>query len=236
MAGLTVVTLLFLTGLFERLPEATLAAVVIVAVIELVDIPALVRLYRLWTRRLGSIYGAASRADFAAAMAALLGVLVFDTLPGLFIGIGVSLLLLLYRASRPNVAVLGRTPGDARVWVDRDRHPDSVAEPGVVVVRVEGGLFFADVDHVRDRIRALAAPDEIRSVVLDAETVPFVDVTAVQMLVQLSRELGRAGVTLLLARDIGQVRDVLRRAGADDALGDLYPTVEEAVAAIPRRG
>ena len=113
VAVLVVVTLLFLTGLFEHLPEATLAAVVIVAVIELVDIPSLVRLYRVWTGRLGGIYGSAARADFIAALAALLGVLVFDTLPGLFIGIGVSLLLLIYRASRPQVATLVRaTPSD----------------------------------------------------------------------------------------------------------------------------
>jgi hypothetical protein len=78
---LTVLTLLFLTGLFQRLPEATLAAVVIAAVVELVDISSLRRLYRVWTARLGSIYNFAARADFAAAFAAMLGVLVFDTLP-----------------------------------------------------------------------------------------------------------------------------------------------------------
>jgi SulP family sulfate permease len=110
VAVLTMVTLLFLTGLFEQLPEAVLAAVVIVAVVELVDVAALRALYAVWTRRLGSIYGPAARADFAAAVATLLGVLVFDTLPGLFIGIAVSLVLLLYRASRPYVAVLARTP------------------------------------------------------------------------------------------------------------------------------
>ena len=98
-AVLSVVTLLFLTGLFESLPEATLGAIVIAALIELVDIPSLVGFYQVWTGRLGSTYGPAARADFIAALAALLGVLVFDTLPGLFIGIAVSLLLLLYRAS-----------------------------------------------------------------------------------------------------------------------------------------
>jgi MFS superfamily sulfate permease-like transporter len=128
VAVLTVVTLLFLTGLFESLPEATLAAVAIAAVIELVDVPALVRLYRIWTSRLGEIYGRAARPDFIAALAALLGVLVFDTLPGLFIGISMSLLLLLYRASRPNVAVLGRTP-DGR-GVDVAREDDAEAHRG----------------------------------------------------------------------------------------------------------
>jgi MFS superfamily sulfate permease-like transporter len=96
VTALTIVTLLFLTGLFEDLPEATLAAIVIAAVIELIDVPALVRLYRFHTRGAGRVYSVAARPDFVAALAALLGVLVFDTLPGLFIGIAVSLLLLLY--------------------------------------------------------------------------------------------------------------------------------------------
>jgi hypothetical protein len=97
VAGLTILTLLFLTGLFERLPQATLAAVVIAAVIELVDIAALTALWRIATRQLRGIYGIAARPDFIAAVAALAGVLVFDTLPGLVIGVVVSLLLLLYR-------------------------------------------------------------------------------------------------------------------------------------------
>ena len=111
VAGLTILTLLFLTGLFESLPQATLAAVVIAAVIELVDIAALTALWRIATRQLRGIYGIAARPDFIAAVAALAGVLVFDTLPGLVIGVVVSLLLLLYRASRPHVAVLGQVPG-----------------------------------------------------------------------------------------------------------------------------
>ena len=103
-AVLTVVTLLFLTGLFEKLPEATLAAVVIAAVIELVDVASLRRLYRVQTGRLASIYHLTSRADFIAAVAAMMGVLIFDTLPGLVIGIVVSLTLLIARTSRPHVA------------------------------------------------------------------------------------------------------------------------------------
>ncbi|WP_328522555.1 hypothetical protein [Kribbella sp. NBC_00359] len=79
----------------------------------------------------------------------MLGVLIFDALPGLFVGIGISMLLLLTARPAPNVAVLGRTPGAATVWVDRARHPGSIAEPGVLVVRVESGLYFANADHVR---------------------------------------------------------------------------------------
>jgi sulfate permease, SulP family len=109
VAALTVLTLLFLTGLFETLPEATLAA--------------------------------------------LGGVLVFDTLPGLFIGIAVSLLLLLYRASRPHVAVLGQVPGADGHYGDILRHPENPQAAGIVVLRLESGLFFANADAVRDVLR-----------------------------------------------------------------------------------
>jgi sulfate permease, SulP family len=232
-AVLTVVTLLFLTGLFESLPEATLGAIVIAALIELVDIPSLVGFYRVWTRRLGSIYGPAARADFIAALAALFGVLVFDTLPGLFIGIAVSLLLLLYRASRPNVAVLGRVPGARRHWGDIERHQENEQVPGVVVLRVESGLFFANADHVREAVEGHSSEEGIHAVVLDAQTVPFVDVTASRMLEELREVLSGRGITLFLARDVGQVRDVLRHSHADDSAGEnrIFATVEEAVEA-----
>ena len=79
--------------------------------VELVDFHALIKLYRLYNSDMGRIYGFAARADLIGAVAALVGVLLFDTLPGLFIGIGISVLLLVYRASRPYVAVLGRIEG-----------------------------------------------------------------------------------------------------------------------------
>jgi sulfate permease, SulP family len=232
VAALTIVTLLFLTSLFEELPEATLAAVVIAALVELVDVRSLVRLYRLHTSGLGRIYGVASRPDFIAAVAALAGVLIFDTLPGLFIGIAMSLLLLVYRASRPHVAVLGKVPGTADQYGDVERHAENEPVPGVVVLRVEGGLFFANADVVRRRIRAHAAREGMRAIVLDAETVPFVDVTAADMLTDLHEELGRSGVRLVVARDIGQVRDVLRRAEIGEDVLRVYPTVQAAVDAV----
>jgi MFS superfamily sulfate permease-like transporter len=232
VAALTILTLLFLTGLFENLPEATLAAVVIAAVIELVDIPALIALYRVATRQLRGIYGIAARPDFLAAVAALGGVLVFDTLPGLFIGIVVSLLLLLYRASRPHVAVLGQVPGMPGQYGDVLRHPGNERPPGIVLLRVEGGLFFANADTVRDTIPAHAAEPGTRAVVLDAETAPDIDVSAARMLIEVAGDLRRSGVELVIARDVGQVRDVLRRAEGDSPLPRAYPTVRDAVEAV----
>jgi SulP family sulfate permease len=229
VAVLTVVTLLVLTGLFEKLPAATLAAVVIAAVIELVDLPAIARYYRVYAGREAGRIAPAARPDFVAAIAAMFGVLVFDTLPGLFIGIGVSLLLLLYRSSRPHVAVLGKVPGSIDQYGDVRRHPDDVSPEGVAILRIESGLFFANADAVRARIRGAAAGH--RAVILDAETMPFVDLTAAEMLHEVGQELDREHVALLIAHDVGRVRDVLSRSG-DDAPTRVFPTVQAAVDSV----
>ena len=230
VAVLAILTLLFLTGLFEELPEATLAAIVIAAVIDLVDVSSLVRLYHFHLRGAGRFYAVAARPDFVGAVAALVGVLVFGTLPGLFIGIGVSLVLLVYRASRPHVAVLGHDPGSDQRWNDLARHPDNEREPGIVVVRCESALFFANADAVRTAIRANLADDTF-AVVLDAETVPAIDVTAVTMLTRLAEDLQRDGIALVFARDVGVVRELIRL-GATDAPLPRYPTVQAAVHAL----
>jgi sulfate permease, SulP family len=233
VAALTILTLLFLTGLFQDLPEATLGAVVIAALVELVDIASLRSLYGTHTARLRRIYGYAARADFIAAVAALLGVLIFDTLPGLFIGITVSLLLLLYRSSQPHVAVLGQVPGTSQ-WTDTAQHPEDKPIPGIPVLRVESGLYFANADHVRATILTAAAAAGTRAVVLDCETVPFVDVTAGRMLDELTAELRGRGVRLVIARDVGQVRDVLATA-SEAIVPEQYPSVREAVARVSAR-
>ncbi len=230
-AAVTVITLLFLTSLFEKLPEATLGAVVIAALLDLVDVQALVRLYRLSTRRLGKIYGVAARPDFIAAMAAMFGVLIFDTLPGLFIGIAVSLLLLVYRASHPHLATLGKIDGSEQ-YTDIDRHPDNKTVPGVVIVRLDGALFFANADGVAAEIRAHAKEPEVRAVILDAESIPFMDISAVRVLATTSTDLEGDGVRLVIAHDIGQVRDFLRVGDAPRLNDSVYATVQAAVDAV----
>ena len=230
VAALTIVTLLFLTGLFENLPEATLAAVVIAAVIELVSYRPLVRLYRLHTSALGRIYGVAARADLIAAVAALAGVLIFDTLPGLFIGIGVSVLLIVYRASRPHVAILGKKPGTQH-WVDVERHPDALTSGDVVIVRPESELFYVNADNVHAAISSHIT-DRTRAVVLDLEAVPAIDFTATEMLRTLDDELTSSGVHLAIAREAGQVGDLLRQAGAGHLVDKVHPSVDSAVRAL----
>lgn len=236
VAAMTIVTLLFFTGLFEQLPEATLAGVVIAAVWELVDVRSLRRLYRLSTEPLARLTGLAARPDFLAAIAAMLGVLVFDTLPGLFIGIGMSLVLLLYRAYAPHIATLGLVPGSRNQYGDVARHPENVQSPGITVLRVDSAIFFANAEHVRTTVREAAAQPGVRAVILDMESTPSVDVSAVRMLAELREDLQVRGGRLALARDLGQVRDLIRRELGPDALPDVYPSVTAALADLADAG
>ena len=229
VAGLTLLTLLLLTGYFESLPVATLAAIVIAALIDLIDLAALRDFYRVYTSRLGRAYGFAARADFIGAIAAMLGVMIFGTLAGLFIGVLISLLLLLYRASRAPVAELGRVPGISGHFSDLDRHPENRRVEGITVLRIEGGLFFANAGAIAADIRSAARSDDVHAIVLDAETMPFIDVTAAQVLDQVARELRANGVRLVIARGVGKVRDVLDTAPGDSILDYAYPTVDQAV-------
>jgi high affinity sulfate transporter 1 len=233
VALLVVVTMLFLTGLFEDLPEAALAAVVIAALIHAVDLVGLRDLARI--RERGSPINPANRPDFIAAVAALLGVTVFDILPGLFIGIGASLVLLLYRSSRPHVTRLGELSAQPGHWGDVRRHTDAVEMPGVIVLRLEAAMFFANADEIRRSVVA-SLRDDTRAVVLDVETVPYIDVTAAYMLRDLQAELDRREVRLVIARDVGQVEDMMRETGLTTLLADSFVSIETAVKAAAGRG
>ncbi|MBK5233134.1 MAG: SulP family inorganic anion transporter [Thermoleophilia bacterium] len=231
VAALTILTILFLTGLFEDLPEATLAAIVIAAVIELVDFPSMARFFKAPGRSDRARLGVAGRPDFIASLAAMLGVLIFDTLPGLIIGIVVSILLLVYRTSRPNIAVLGKAPGEDGQFNDLERHPDNRPVPGISVLRVEGGIFFANADAVTAEIRKRGGQEGIRAVIIDAETVPFIDISAMNALNELAAEFSGEGKSLVMARNIGAVRDEIERGGSGYGW-KVYPGVHEAVNAL----
>jgi len=233
VALLVVVTMIFLTGLFEDLPEAALAAVVIAALIHAVDIVGLRELARI--REKGNALNPANRPDFIAAIAAMLGVMVFDILPGLFIGIGASLVLLLYRSSRPNVTRLGELESQPGHWGDVRRHTDTVEARGTVVLRLEAAIFFANADEIRNAVIA-EVDRKTNAVVLDIETVPYIDFTGAFMLKSLHEHLEGHGVRLAIARDVGQVEDMLRATDQTDLLSDSFVSIDEAVDAVSRDG
>lgn len=214
-----VLVLLFLTGVLEPLPEPILAAVVVVAVTKLVDVPELRRLARV------------DRWEFLTAAVALVSVLVLGLLYGVFAGVLVSLLVVLGRATSPHTAELGRSPGSTE-FSDLARHPDDERVEGVLVYRVDAELFFANVPAVRRDLLARLGrrDDEVRLVVFDMRSSPTVDLTAADMLHDLHDRLADRGIDLRLAEADGAVRDTLERADSDHPL--CGTPVNERVAAV----
>ncbi len=223
--------LMFLTGLLADLPKAVLAAVVLAAVAGLIDVPALIRLWRV------------SRPDFAAAAVALAGVLLFGILQGILLAALVSVLILLVQASRPHVAFLGRVPGTTR-YSDIARHPENEPIPGVIAFRPEGSLLYVNADVVLEVVLArLAAqpPGTVRLVVCDLSAAPHLDLAAVGMLRKLHAAAERHGARLSVSGAHGRVRDLLRREGFAELVGDigrastLEAVLHAAIAAAPAR-
>jgi len=203
--------LLFLSDLLQQLPRAVLAAVVLIAVSGLLDVPALLRMRRV------------SRLDFYAATIALAAVLLLGILQGILLAALVSILMLIARASRPHVAFLGRVPG-TNLYSDLARHPENELLPGVLAFRPEGALIYinseAVLNIVLDRMRRLD-PSQIRLVVCDLSAAPALDLAGSRMLHDLHAELDRRGVALRIVGAHGSVRDLLRADGISDKVGGV---------------
>jgi sulfate permease, SulP family len=199
-ALVVVLTLLFLTPLFENLPQATLGAVVIVAVTGLVDLAALRRILDIRVR------------DFGLALVALAGVLVLGVLQGVLLAVIVSMLTLVYGANHPPIEVLGRRPGTGS-WRDLDRHPDDETVPGLMVVRPVASIYFANAPRIRRRLLDLvdtaASPPDV--LLVDFGAVPDIDITALDLLPMVDADLRGRGITLWLANINARPLDMLRR-------------------------
>ena len=219
---LVLLTLLVLAPLFSDLPTAVLGAVIIEAVVMgMMDVPEMRRLARV------------QRFDFWIAVAAIAATLLVGVLAGVMVGIGLSLLWLISVATRPPMPLLGREPG-THVFRELDEHPEDESLPGVVVLRLDGGLFFATSDALEDRIRevALSAPD-VGGIVLDCGGMDFIDSQGSAKLREILELTERAGVTLRLARVKPAVRELLRRDHVLDRIGGerIHGNIRQAVEA-----
>jgi MFS superfamily sulfate permease-like transporter len=225
-AGFVLLTLLFLADLFEQLPSATLAAVVIDAMLGLITFTEMRR------------YFVVSRSDFVFFTGAMFGILFFGIIAGILIGVVLSLLLLIARSSQTSVRPLGRKP-ESDVFHALGDQPDLQTTPGVVVIRVDGPLFFADADHFRARVRDLSRSDGVptTTVVVDAESVFLTDTDGADILKQLAGELNARGIALVLARAHPDSLALWERAGVVETLGaaNVHPTVAHAVEAARNR-
>jgi sulfate permease, SulP family len=226
-AGMVLLTLLFLASVFEDLPSATLGAVVIDAMVGLITFAEMKRYYRV------------NRADWVFFVGAGLGILLVGIIAGIVIGVVLSLLLLIARASRPGIRELGRVPG-SEAYHDLARHEGLEQTPGVLVLRVDGPLFFADADRFREegRERIRGAPERVQAVVIDAEAISQTDTDGADILIELAHELESGGIALVLARVESSVADLWARAGAIDAVGAerVFLSVDGAVAAVSGGG
>lgn len=219
-AAALAVILLVATGLLAPLPDATLAGIVIVAVIGLIDVPTL--------RRLADL----NRADFGLAIAAFLGVALVGVVAGIGIAVAMSVGALLWRAWHPYTAVLGRVEG-LKGYHDRDRHPEGRQIPGLVLFRFDAPLFFANADRFREEvINAIDASQEpVRRVIIAAEPITDVDSTAEDVLSELLDTLDARGIGLSFAELKGPVKDKVVRYGLESrfATPAFPPTVGSAV-------
>jgi high affinity sulfate transporter 1 len=193
--------LLFFTGLLTNLPKAVLAAIVFAAVYRLVDIRALVRMWRV------------SRIDFYAAAIALVSVLLLGILQGVLLASIASIFLLLVRASHPNVAFLGRLPGSGR-YSDTARHEGVEPLVGVIAFRPEASLLYINAETILEAVlSALQKSSEIKLVACDLSASPYIDLAGARMLRDLHEELASRHVTFCIVGAHGQLRDLLLAEG-----------------------
>ncbi|MFG3512972.1 SulP family inorganic anion transporter [Streptomyces bobili] len=214
--------LLFLSPLLARTPTAVLGALVVYAAVRMIDLAGF--------RRLASF----RRRELLLALGCLAGVLTLDILYGVLVAVGLSVAELLSRVARPHDAVLGLVPGVAGMH-DIDDYPQARTIPGLLVYRYDSPLFFANAENFRHR--ALAAvdgqPEPVRWFVLNTEANVEVDITALDALDDLRRELDHRGIVLALARVKQDLLADLTAYGLVDTVGGdrVFPTLPTAVAA-----
>ncbi len=220
--GFVILTLLFLAPIFSKLPEAVLGAIIIEAVtLGMMDVGEM--------RRLGKV----KPYEFAAALAALLGVMTFGILQGVFIGVGISMVWLVAVSALPYIPELGRKPGTGAFY-DLEQHDDCETIQGLKILRFDGGLFFVNADALADRLRQIRVeePAGLDGVILSMEGINFIDTEGADVLIAIARAGIDNDIDLHLARVKPQVIEVLERDGFFDLVdrSHVHDNIEAAVA------
>lgn len=220
-AVLAFVTVIALTPLFTDLPDAVLAALIIHAVSHLMKVGQMRRFHQLVPR------------EFWLGMLTLATVVVLDVLPALIIGVVASVVLLVYRASRPALSILGESATARGNYVDIHRHPNAVTIPGVLVIRSTAPLFYANAQTIQDGIAAEVArtPTPVDVVILDLDANDELDITSLEALERLDTNLQKQQVTLAITHLHGPARDIFDRSGllAKIGPGCAFGNVADAV-------
>ncbi len=222
-AGAVLITAVALTPLFHNLPEATLGAIVIHAVWHNISFSKI------------SQYRSITKLDYATSIVAMIGVLAFGLLEGLVLAALLGLVVLLFGTKHRNTSVLGKVP-DTTIYRSIEHYPDGETYPGLLIIRFDGTLFFANAhDFVTAVRQAIAAADPSPSVVLiDGESMNDIDATAVITLKEFQDQLLKTDIQLRFVRVKTQVMDVMERGGLMEAIPPehFYPGVQAAVDAF----
>jgi MFS superfamily sulfate permease-like transporter len=212
--------LLFAPTLLRDLPNTALAAIVIASAIGLIEVSDLRRIYRI------------QRWEFWLSMTCFAGVAVFGAIPGIALAIVIAVIEFLWDGWRPHSAVLGRVD-QVQGYHDITRYPDARLIPGLVLFRWDAPLFFANAEFFHDRVLHAVAgsPTPVRCLVVAAEPVTSIDVTAADIVCELDDALQAAGIELCFAELKSPVMDKLQRFGLVTRLGEraFFATLEEAV-------
>lgn len=218
--------LLFLTDMLQYLPTVILAAIVLVAIRGLFDLKEMKHLYRI------------NKQEFYVAMIALVGVLIWGILTGVLLAAIFTLLLLIKATSNPNVAFLGRIPGTQR-YTDLERHPDNEIIEGVLIVRVESSILYFNVENIKEEIwsKINDGTNPIKTVILDLNSSPYVDIAGARFLKQLFIDLKAKKITFKVAEARSEVRDTLRSEKLEDLLGQIsrFVSVDDLVVEATRK-
>jgi high affinity sulfate transporter 1 len=219
-AGATLVTMLLLAPLIARMPQATLAAIVIVYSVGLIkpqDFRSILRV---------------RRTEFTWAVAALAGVVLLGTLKGILVAIVVSLVALAHQVANPPVHVLGRKPGSNVFRPRTKEHPEDETFPGLLLLRLQGRIFFVNAEHIREKMRALIDEAKPTVVAVDLSGVFDMEYTALKMLIEAEKRARRRGVSLWLVGLNPEVLAMVQRSPLGEVLGreQMHFNLELAVA------
>ncbi|BAK33068.1 putative sulfate transporter [Microlunatus phosphovorus NM-1] len=225
-AVLSVLAILFFAPTLGILPKAVLSAIVVHAVWGLIDIPSMRR------------YRNSRKIDFLSAWVATIGVLVAGPLLGLLVAIGAAIFGLVYRSSRVTIDVMGKVPGEKAAWGSVENHPERVALPGVLVLRLNESLFWVNAAQVKDRVLELL--DEhpgTKALVLDLESSDQLEITSADTLAALLDRLEVRGIDLYLVRVRFRVRKVLRATGLRQRIGEdhIWHSISQGVRAARKQ-
>jgi SulP family sulfate permease len=199
---MVVITLLFLTPLFYHLPNTVLAAIIMVAVFGLINFKEAIFLWK------------ANQLDFFLMLVTFLATLLLGIEQGIIIGFSLSLIILIFRTSRPYVAELGRVP-NANFYRNKERFVEVIIAEDILVFRFDAQLFYANSNYFRDKLDEMMAKkgSALKLIVLDAESINRVDSTGVEMLKERIRFCQKKGILFYFAGVKGPVRDDLFRSG-----------------------